>query len=257
MPERTINGRRLGFEIQPESFDKNGLTVVFIHGTGGDREHWRDQLNGLSSTASMLALELPGHGTSEGPGEATVQGFSRWVIDFIDAVDLRKVMLVGCSLGSAITQWIALNARQPWLVALGLVGAGARLKVHPAFLEGLRDNKNKALSMLADFCLSDSPDPVLHAKLREKFLDADAELILGDLGACNEFDVMGRLSEIDLPTCIIVGQEDKLTPVKYAKFLSESIKNSSLQIIPAAGHLVSMEQPLKFNEILSDFIRRL
>lgn len=257
MPECIVNGRRLGFDIQPESFDKDRLTVVFIHGTGGDREHWRDQLNGLSSTANMLALELPGHGASEGPGEATVQGFSQWVIDFIEAMDLRKVMIVGCSLGSAVTQWIALNARQPWLVALGLVGAGARLKVHPAFLVGLKEDKNKALSMLADYCLADNPAPVLHAKLREKFLDTDSELILGDLSACNEFDVMNRLSEIDLPTCIIVGQEDKLTPVKYSRFLSESIKNSSFQIIPGAGHLVSMEQPLKFNEILSNFIERL
>lgn len=257
MPEVSVNGRRLGYEAQPASFDKSKLTVVFIHGSGGDRDDWRDQLDGLSDCANMLALELPGHGASEPPGESGVPEYSRWVVDLVNALGLAKVVLVGCSLGSAITQWIALNASQPWLVAIGLVGAGARLKVHPAFLQGLKEDSAKALGMLADFCLSENPDPDLHAQLSEKFRNSSADIIYGDLYACNEFDVMDKVGTISLPTCIIVGEEDKLTPPKYSKFLNEAIKGSRLSVIPRAGHLLSMEHPDEFNKSLTEFLKTL
>ncbi len=255
MPELSVKGRALGYEVQPANFDKSKLTVVFVHGTGGDREDWRGQLDGLSGLANMLALELPGHGASEPPGESSVPGFSQWVIDFINELGLKTVMLVGCSLGSAITQWIALNASEPWLVAIGLVGAGARLRVHPAFLQGLKEDSTKALTMLADYCLSDGPDPALRTKIRDKLLGQAPELILGDLQACNEFDAMDKVNTISLPTCIIVGEQDKLTPVKYSRHLNEAIKGSRLSVIPHAGHLVSMEQPEAFNKSLGDFVR--
>ncbi|MBI5251897.1 MAG: alpha/beta hydrolase [Desulfomonile tiedjei] len=257
MPQLSVNGRKLGYEIQPMSFDKSKLTVVFIHGTGGDRNDWRGQLDGLSCAANMLALELPGHGASEPPGESSVSEYSRWVVEFINALGLAKVMVVGCSLGSAITQWIALNAAESWLVAVGLVGAGARLKVHPAFLQGLREDSVKALTALADFCLGDRPDPILQKNLRAKLADSSPELIYGDLYACNEFDVMDKVNTISLPTCLIVGEQDKLTPVKYSKYLNEVIKGSVLNVIPNAGHLVSMEQPEQFNKSLGDFLESL
>jgi pimeloyl-ACP methyl ester carboxylesterase len=257
MPELTVRGRTLGYEGQPTNFDKSKLTVVFIHGTGGDREDWRGQLDGLFGLANMLALELPGHGVSEPPGESTVPAFSQWVIDFINELGLEKVMLVGCSLGSAITEWIALNASQPWLVAIGLVGAGARLRVHPAFLQGLKEDSVKALTMLADSCLSDDPDPALRTKIRDKLLGRAPELIFGDLFACDEFDVMDKVNTISLPTCIIVGEQDKLTPVKYSRHLNEVISGSRLTVIPHAGHLVSMEQPEEFNKRLGDFLETL
>jgi pimeloyl-ACP methyl ester carboxylesterase len=257
MPELSVRGRTLSYEVQPPNFDKSKLTVVFIHGTGGDREDWRDQLNGMSGLANMLALELPGHGASEPPGESTVPAFSQWVIDFINELGLEQVMLVGCSLGSAITQWIALNTSEPWLVAIGLVGAGARLRVHPAFLQGLKEDSTKALTMLADSCLSDDPDPALRTKIRDKLLGQAPELIFADLYACDEFDVIYKIKEITLPTCIIVGEQDKLTPVKYSQYLNEVIKGSWLSVIPHAGHLVSMEQPEAFNKSLGDFLETL
>lgn len=257
MPELSVRGRTLGYEVQPPNFDKSKLTVVFIHGTGGDREDWRGQLDGLSGVANMLALELPGHGASEPPGESSVPAFSQWVIDFINELGLKKVMLVGCSLGSAITQWIALNAARPWLVAIGLVGAGARLRVHPAFLQGLKEDSARALNMVADFCLSDAPDPALRLKVTEKLLKCGPDLIYNDLYACNEFDVMDKVNTISLPTCIIVGEQDKLTPVKYSKYLNEVIEGSRLSVIPHAGHLVSMEQPEAFNKSLRDFLETL
>jgi pimeloyl-ACP methyl ester carboxylesterase len=257
MPEVSVRGRRLAYEVQPVGLDKSSLTVVFIHGSGGDREDWRAQLDGLPQIANVIALELPGHGESDPPGEATVEAYAQWVADFVDVMGLQTVMLVGCSLGSAITQWIALFSPKTWLVGIGLVGAGARLRVHPAFLEGLRQDKQKALAMLSDFCLSPATGEPLRERLREKYLKTSAELVHGDLSACNEFDVMDSIHKLRLPTWILVGEDDQLTPVKYARYLHEVIAGSRLGVVPQAGHLVMMERPEEFNRLLAEFLTEL
>jgi len=199
---------------------------------------------------------LPGHGKSETPGETTVSAYAQWVADFVEALKLQRVMLIGHSLGGAITQWIALSSPS-WLVAVGLVGTGARLKVHPALLEGLIQNKEQALGMLADWALSSSPDKALLAEFQGKFQKTSAELVHGDLSACNEFDVMERIGSLRLPTWIVVGDEDRLTPQKYSAYLHTAIQGSTLAVIPGAGHLVMVEKSEEFNKRLEDFVTSL
>jgi pimeloyl-ACP methyl ester carboxylesterase len=254
MPEVSVGGRRLAYEAQPVDFDKSSLSVVFIHGSGGDREDWRAQLDGLSQVANAIALELPGHGASDPPGEASVKAYAHSVVDFVDTLGLQKVILVGCSLGSAITQWIALLTPGSWLVGIGLVGAGARLRVHPAFLEGLQQDGDKALSMLSEYCLSAAAGEALREKLKEKYRQTSPELVHGDLSACNEFDIMDSIHQVRLPTLILVGQDDRLTPVKYSRHLHDAIEGSRLKIVPHAGHLVMMEKPEEFNRLLAEFL---
>ena len=256
MPDRSIRSRRLAYEARPEIYDKSALAVIFIHGSGGDREDWRGQLEGLSDQATVIALELPGHGASEPPGETTIPAYSHWVTNFVETLGLRKVVLVGCSLGSAITQWIALSTPL-WLVGIGLVGAGARLRVHPAILDGLLQDKEKALAGLADFALSAASDKELHEFMTAKFLNTSPELVHGDLSACNEFDVIDRVGGISLPTCILVGEDDRLTPVKYSQFLHDAIRGSRLHVIPRAGHMAMIEKPEEFNKFLGNFLAEL
>ncbi len=256
MAELSIRGRRLAYEARPENFDVATRTVVFIHGSGGDREDWRGQLDGLPAGVNVVALELPGHGKSEPPGESTVPAYADWAVSFIEALGLKKVVLVGCSLGSAITQLIALSGN-PWLEAIGLVGSGARLRVHPDFLEGLRKTPAVALDLMTDFALGRNPDEAIKAVVREKFHACSAELVHGDLYGCDQFDVMKTIGEIRLPTWILVGEDDRLTPVKYSRFLHENIAGSRLNIVPNAGHLAMIEKPEEFNRLLMRFLATL
>ncbi|MGC9028073.1 MAG: alpha/beta fold hydrolase [Desulfomonilaceae bacterium] len=256
MPFVQVRGKKIAYAVNPEAYDPSSLALVFVHGSGGDREDWRDQLTSLSAVATALAIELPGHGKSDGPGESSVGAYAAWVADFIEALGLSRVMLVGCSLGSAITQWIALMGK-PWLKAIGLVGAGARLRVHPSFLDGLKkDDGAGALSLLADFCLSPRTGAPLRPLVDQKMRAVSADLVYGDLKACDEFDVMERVREIAVPTWIIVGKDDRLTPPKYAEFLHREIKDSALHVVEHAGHLVSLEAPARFNSLLTEFIQQ-
>lgn len=249
-----VRGKRIAYGINPPTYNRSSLSLVFVHGSGGDREDWRDQLIGLAPSATVVAIELPGHGKSDGPGESSVTAYADWVSDFVEVLRLSNVMLVGCSLGSAITQWIALNGK-PWLKAIGLVGAGARLRVHPSFLEGLKkEDGSGALALLADFCLSPKTGDPLRSSLDQKMRSVSPDIVYGDLKACDEFDVMDRVKEIEIPTWIIVGQDDRLTPPKYAQFLHKEIKDSVLNVVEKAGHLISLEAPDVFNGLLKSFI---
>jgi pimeloyl-ACP methyl ester carboxylesterase len=81
------------------------------------------------------------------------------------------------------------------------------------------------------------------------------EVLYGDFLACDQFDLSNEVEKIDLPTLVICGNEDELTPVKYSQFLHSRIEGSRLEIVPEAGHMVMMEAPEAFNEKVGEFIR--
>jgi pimeloyl-ACP methyl ester carboxylesterase len=108
--------------------------------------------------------------------------------------------------------------------------------------------------MLTDFAISASTGEPVRGIVQAKFDNCLPDLVRGDLSACNEFDVMEKLGEIAVPTWIIVGEDDRLTPVKYSSFLSSRIEGSRLVRVPAAGHLVMMEKPEQFNRHLREFL---
>lgn len=253
MPPVVVEGRKIAYQANPGSFDPDRLAIILIHGSGGDRDDWHYQLDGSGiSGHTVIAIELPGHGLSDRPGETDVARYAHWVEGFVESLNLTKVMIVGCSLGSAITQTMALNPK-PWLKAIGLVGAGARLRVLPELLRSLLEEPNKALEDLAGYCLSKSASEEQRLALRQKFLKTDPLLVHGDLSACDGFDVIKQVGAIKIPTLIVVGANDFLTPVKYSKFLNEAIHGSELTVIDNAGHLVMMEQPQAFNSALGSF----
>ena len=80
------------------------------------------------------------------------------------------------------------------------------------------------------------------------------EVLYGDFLACDRFDIMNQVERIDLPTLILCGNEDEMTPVKYSQFLHQRIKGSRLEILPSAGHMVMMESPVAVNEKIKEFI---
>ena len=78
----------------------------------------------------------------------------------------------------------------------------------------------------------------------------NASVLHGDFLACDGFDVMDRLGAIDRPALVIVGEDDHMTPVKYARFLADHLPRAQLNVIPAAGHMVMLEQPAAVEDAL-------
>jgi pimeloyl-ACP methyl ester carboxylesterase len=260
MPIIDVMGMRLhylaaGEAPRPSSGAACGAAgcVVFVHGAGGNGGHWQAQLDGLPPGWRGLALDLPGHGGSAGPGHRTIAEYRDVVVACLRAARAAPAVLVGHSMGGAIAQAVAL-AQPGVLRGLVLVGTGARLRVHPSLLEALRQDPLEAARLLLDWGFGAAAPPALRDEGARDLLRCPAQVIEGDFRACDGFDVMAEVGRISVPSLIVCGEQDALTPPKYARFLHQEIPGSHLALVPEAGHYVMRERPSAVNAALGEFL---
>jgi len=230
-----------------------GPTLVLIHGSGGDHTTWGPQLAALASVATVVAVDLPGHGASSGDGRDTIAGYAAVVRQFLTALGRGRVILGGHSMGGAIALALALDSPE-LLRGLVLVGTGARLRVLPELFEILARDYPAAVAFMTEHAWSPATPAALKDLGRKTVSATRPTVTHGDFTACDRFDVMERIGEIRLPTLVIGGEEDVLTPPKYAEFLARKITGARLARIPRAGHFVSLEQPDEVNRAIRDFL---
>lgn len=217
--------------------------LVLIHGAGGSRLSWPPELRRLEGER-VYAIDLPGHGRSEGEGEATISGYFERVHDWARAIGIERAVLVGHSMGGAIALTAAL--RIPTRVAgLVVVASGAALRVNPTILEGTADIQRLAQTVGAIISWSFAPQapPQLVERARAQMLETAERVLHQDFQACDRFDVLDRLAEISTPTLVICGREDKMTPAADNQKLAEAIPGARFEAIQGAGHMVMLERP--------------
>jgi pimeloyl-ACP methyl ester carboxylesterase len=229
--------------------------LLFVHGAGGDHTIWGEQLRELAPNFSVAALDLNGHGRSPAREGEGFQTYTEDVLAVLEALAMPTVV-VGHSMGGAITLMVALQ-RPKNLVGLGLVGTGAKLRVHPQILELCQTDFERAIDFIVQWAFAEQSPPELRERARAQMRRTGADALLRDFSSCNTFDVMARLSEIALPTLILCGRDDKLTPVKYSEYLQQNIPTAQLKIIEGAGHMVMLEQPKAVTQALREFCARL
>src|SRR5262249_53953343 len=142
------------------------------------------------------------------------------------------------SLGGAIALCMALE--YPSLVSrIVLVGAGARLRVLPAVLERSRIAPAESLRHL--MLLGFAPGRELQAEASFEMLEAvAARVVYRDLAACDSFDMIGELGRIEQPVLILTGEEDRLTPPKYAQYLADHLEHATLRMLASTGHYATI-----------------
>ena len=225
--------------------------LLFVHGAGENHKVWEYQIRFFSD---LIAIDLPGHGV--GVGKRTIDEYVRDVKKLCDERNLKSIVMVGHSMGGAIAQKFALDHPE-YLKAIVLVCTGAKLRVTPLILEAIKRNYAQAVEMITNLAFSDKAAGETKEKAAEEMRNISPEVTYGDFEACDKFNIMDRLKEIKVPTLVICGSEDRLTPVRYSEYLKNNIPNSKLEIIADAGHMVMLEKPKEFNEILEKFIKEL
>ena len=233
---------------------KEGMPVVFCHGSGGSHHHWVYQLKELGGKVNPIAVDLPGHGRSEGKPANRVAEYRDWLRRFARAAGLGPFVPAGHSLGGAIVLDYVMQYPED-ILGFILIGSGGRLKVMPAFLDLLKEGT--VPSLLCDYLYGPEVDEDMLKRGREEVLNANAEVYYADLSACNEFDVMDKINQINRPALLICGSEDKLTPVKYSRYLEENLKESKVVVIDGAGHMVMLEKPAALNQAVTAFVESL
>ena len=225
------------------------MKLVFLHGAGCSSLSFYYQLRHFRSAK---AIDLPGH--PDGKPCETIDGYLEWVRGFIKARRYKNVILCGHSMGGAIAMRYAHRYPEE-LRGLILLGTGARLRVHPYYLERCEEpgeDNNSWLEQHLEY-YQDVQQEVFPV-LRQRAAEVGPQVELNALKACDSFAMMESVGEIKLPTRVICGSDDAMTPVKYSQFLTNSIDGARQSIIPGGSHFVHMEKYQAVNLEIEDFV---
>jgi len=250
-----VGGRRLAYL---EAGERSALpSIVFVHGAAGSRKSWHLLLYNLQRRGLHgIALELPGHGASPGPGSRSMDEYAVAVNSFIEAGGLVSPVIAGHSMGGGVALTCGL-ANQKRLSGLILIGTGARLRVGENILKGILSDFSSTVSSIVNALFSPGAPPELMEEGRRQLLECPAEIMHGDFSACDEYSMMGRVAEIELPSLVLCGTDDVLAPPRNSEYLCENMLAASLEMIEDAGHMVMVEQPIRVGESIHRFVRSL
>lgn len=231
--------------------------VLLLHGAGGSHLSWPPQIRRLTGQR-IFALDLPGHGKSDGIGMQDIDEYAKSVYEFMKAVRLSNVVVVGISMGSAIAMSLALAYRKR-VIGLGLIGSGAKLRVAASTLEGTSNSSTflPVVEAVIENSYSSNVDPRVKELAVQQMAETRQTVLYGDFLACDEFDVMERVDKIDIPTLIICGSQDRMTPPSRSTYLHEQIESSQMHILEDTGHMAMIEQPEAVAGLLSEFVEKI
>lgn len=250
LPYIDVNGERL-FYAKSQAPNAR-LTMVLLHGAGENHLVWPASMRHVDSV-NVCALDLPEHGKSDGHGRASMAEYMQVVCGFLDALGAERAVIAGHSMGGAIAQQFALSYPER-TAGLILVSTGARLRVAPPILDGLQRDYDATLDLVIRYAWGPNTPEQMVKLGRAQLAETKRQVAANDYAACDAFDVMNRLSEISVPTLVISGTADQMTPPKYAAFLAEKIPGARLAMIEGAGHMVMLEQPELVTQHVTEFL---
>jgi pimeloyl-ACP methyl ester carboxylesterase len=253
---QTVDGRQMACWVNNGCFRPDHNPLVFIHGSGGDHTNWIQQYTPLKERFAIAALDLPGHGRSEGAGEHEVSAYVDWVKKILDGLGICKPIMIGHSLGAAIC--LSFVIRYPdAAVAVVPVGGGVKMPVNPAIMEGLKQDPGAVIALAAKLSVAKVNRERCSELLREGLARVNPRIIRDDFTACNGLDITETVAGIRIPALVICGAEDKMTPPSLSQFIRDSIPEARLALIEGAGHFIMLENPEAFNTVLIDFVNSL
>jgi pimeloyl-ACP methyl ester carboxylesterase len=225
------------------------MKLIFIHGSGGSKESWHYQ---VLAFAGADAINLPGH--PKGEPCTSIDDYVEWVRGYIQEKGYRDVVLVGHSLGGGIALLYALKYPED-LKGIISVGSGARLRVHPMYLEELEKAiKEPSLFLEQQDTGRELIDPEVAEVLKRRRIENGPAVTLNDLKACDKFDIMDSIHEITVPTLALCGSDDIMTPPKYTNYLADKMPNAKAVVIPGGTHMVFAEKPQDVNQAFNEFL---
>ena len=254
-----------GLSISYKDCGAGETPVIFIHGFPFDKSSWYDQLEHLQDKRRVIAYDIRGFGKSTaGDMKASMDIFARDLIGFMDALHIRQAVICGLSMGG----YIALNAVQNYPERFrGLVLCDTQSVADTP--EG-KEKRYKNIELIEHSGLNEFTDAFIskvfakhtldHKKevtdrIRATILNTPVPTLARTLSAlAQRVETSSALEHIDIPTLIICGAEDEVTPPEQSRFLHQHIKHSEYKEIPVAGHLSNLEQPAIFNRYLEEWL---
>src|SRR3954468_134758 len=257
----TVNGIDTFVATGGREFDKALPAIVLLHGAGFDHTAWALHSRWFAHHGfGVLAPDLPGHGRSAGAPLSTIAEMADWTASLLDAAGAATARLVGHSMGSLIALETA--ARHPQKAsALSLIGTAAAMTVGPDLLKAAEANDHAAIDMVAIWGLgfqaglggSLAPGLWMHSGAERVLETCRPGVLYNDLAACNAYqNALTAAAQIAVPTTIILGERDMMTPAKSGKALAAALPHAKTVVLRGAGHMMMLERPDELLAALRD-----
>ena len=241
----------------------NEPAVVFIHGAGMDHTAWQLQARNVAHNGRrVFAVDLPGHGRSQGSALKSIAKMADWVAQFMNASGIGPATIIGHSMGALVA--LEIGARHSSQVNnLLLIGVAETMPVHPDLLAAAEANQPLGPELIVFWGLSSEAQIGGHLQpglwvhgASEILLKSSKSGVLGnDLAASNKYqDGLDAAKTISCPAKLILGADDKMTPVKKGVALSDVMVEVSIDIIPNCGHMIMLERPEEVYKSMKDFV---
>ena len=256
-----INNLNLSYDDVGEG----NIPIIFLHGFPFDKSMWAKQLDFFATTNRVIAIDIRGFGKSTDESTPlSIDLFSDDLMLFMNQMKISKAIICGLSMGG----FIALNAQARFpdrfeaiilcdtqCIADTIEIKSNRYKTIDEIALNGTLNFNEAFIKKV-FCKNSFTNKQeIVTQLRSVVMANPEQIIINGLKALAErSETCSTLSEINIPTLIICGREDEVTPLEQSEFLHTSIKASALHIIDDAGHVSNIEQPEEFNNEISKFL---
>jgi 3-oxoadipate enol-lactonase len=252
---------RIDTSIGAIGYDEAGsgaaIPIVFLHGVGSDKSVWRPQLDHFSATRRAVAFDYPGYGDSDpAPEGASRDDYAAAILSAMDGLGIERAHVCGLSLGGVVA--IAMHHSAPERCA-SLILADS-FAVHP---EG-RAIYDRSIAASSDLrAMAEARVDVLLAQpadlgVRREVVDTMARIdpAAYRIGAKAVWlaDQRDRAARIDVPTLVLCGSEDKVTPPPLSDELTRLVPVAGMQLIPRAGHIANLEKPDAFNGAVEAFV---
>jgi 3-oxoadipate enol-lactonase len=259
-----INGININYNI---SGNVNGLPVVFIHGFPFSSVMWTPQLKAIPSSYRSIAYDIRGHGESDyGDGQYLIDFFADDLIGLLDFLKIEKVVLVALSMGG----YVALRTVEKYperVIALVLCDTKSTADSNEVKIRRARQIqiiKSAGIHRFADDFLKSIFSertfirlPNIVEMIKKVILKTSPLSLASTLIAlAARTNTAPALSQISVPTLILVGENDTLTTPKDAEEMKNKILNSKLYVIPDAAHMSNLENTAAFNKHLFDFLEK-
>lgn len=246
-----------------KAFDASLPTAVFIHGAQNDHSVWALQTRYFAHHGfSVLAVDLPGHGRSDGPALTSVEAMADWLNALLDAAGVTKAILIGHSMGSLIALEAAArdsSQQRTRIAGVALVGTAYPMKVSTALLDAAREREPAAIDMVNIWSHSSiaqkpsAPGPGFYVpggsrRLMQRISQRNpAQVFFTDFSACNAYangeQAAATLAKAACAALFLLGQKDVMTPARAAASLQAQLPHAQVVKLADCGHALMAEQP--------------
>ena len=251
----TNNGYDIGFE---EAGGGEAMPIVFLHGVGSDKSAWRPQLAFFGQSRRAVAFDYPGYGDSDPAPEGTTRDdYASAVISAMHELGIDRAHLCGMSLGGVVAIAMA-HADESRCASLILADTFAKHPDGEAIYErGVAGSSQlrAVAEARVDILLAQPADPAVRSDVVETMARIDPAAYRIGAGAVWLADQRDRAHDIRVPTLVLCGTEDKITPPSLSRELTHIIPGSRYEPIEGAGHIGNLERPGEFNTLVNAFIR--